>query len=96
MTQGILRTRHGSDLSPQSLPHAKISTYAGVVPDNLRRFRMDEETWKEYGKLVGDAGRSADLKAYIEWRLDNPDTPLPGKRRGPVKKTRPAKPEADA
>ncbi|MBB3098933.1 hypothetical protein FHR83_006639 [Actinoplanes campanulatus] len=60
------------------------------MPDNLRRFRLDEQTWKDYGELVGDAGRSADLKAYIEWRLDNPDTPLPGKRRGPVKRTRPA------
>ncbi|WP_250029694.1 hypothetical protein [Paractinoplanes maris] len=59
------------------------------MPDSdLRRFRLDQDTWDEYGELVGNGGRSADLKAYIEWRLDNPDTPLPGKRRGPLKKSR--------
>ena len=77
------------------MPPIKVRPYAGDVPDNdIRRFRLDIETWKEYGGLVGDAGRSADLKAYIEWRLDNPDTPLPGKRRGPVKKVRPKPTEA--
>jgi hypothetical protein len=90
MTQAILRTRHGSDPSPQSLPSIKVDPYAGDVPDSsdLRRFRLDQTTWDEYGELVGNGGRSGDLKAYIEWRLDNPDTPLPGKRRGPLKKSR--------
>jgi hypothetical protein len=68
----------------------RTDAYAGGVPDSsdLRRFRLDKETWEAYGELVGDGGRSADLKAYIDWRLDNPTTPLPGKRRGPVKRTR--------
>ncbi|GIM90346.1 GIY-YIG nuclease family protein [Paractinoplanes toevensis] len=58
--------------------------------DNIRRLRLLDSVWIEYGTLVGDSGRSADIQAYIEWRLDNPDTPLPGKRRGPVKRTRKA------
>lgn len=80
-------------MSPQLLPPRKIDLYADAVPDSsdLRRFRLDSETWKAYGDLVGDGGRSADLKAYIDWRLDNPTVPLPGKRRGPVKKTRTAR-----
>jgi hypothetical protein len=96
MTQQTEQTRHARCLSPQLLPPGKIALYADAVPDSsdIRRFRLDAETWKAYGDLVGDGGRSADLKAYIDWRLDNPETPLPGKRRGPVKKARPAKPSA--
>lgn len=84
-------TRHGRGRWAQLLPPDKIDAYPDGVPADsrdLRRFRLDAETWKAYGELVGDGGRSADLKAYIDWRLDNPTTPLPGKRRGPVKKTR--------
>lgn len=101
MTQAITRTRHGSDPSPQSLPSIQTGPYAGDVPDHseLRRFRLDLETWKAYGEVVGDGGRSADLKAYIDWRIDNPTTPLPGKKRGPIKRVRaksePEKPATD-
>jgi hypothetical protein len=55
---------------------------------DIRRLRVDDELWVAYTQIVGDLGRSADLKAYIEWRVDNPTTPLPGRRRGPVRKTR--------
>lgn len=75
------------------LPGVKINPYPESVPadsSDLRRFRLDQESWDAYGKLVGNGGRSADLKAYIDWRLDNPTVPLPGKRRGPVKKERKA------
>jgi len=90
MTQGHPAIRHARGVSPQLLPPQVIGLYADAVPDSsdLRRFRLDKETWDSYGELVGDGGRSADLKAYIDWRLDNPTVPLPGKRRGPVKKTR--------
>lgn len=96
MTQATERTRHGSGTWAQLLPPAKIGPYPDVVPDSsdIRRFRLDQDTWEEYGELVGDGGRSADLKAYVEWRLENPTTPLPGKRRGPVKKERTPRQEA--
>lgn len=55
---------------------------------DIRRIRVDLDLWKAYEAVVGNGGRSADIKAYIEWRVDNPTTPLPGKRRGPVKKVR--------
>lgn len=56
--------------------------------DNIRPFRVEDDLWRAYTEIVGDGGRSADLKAYIEWRVDNPTTPLPGRRRGPVKRVR--------
>jgi len=59
-----------------------------ATESDVRRVRIDAETWAAYAEVVGDAGRSADIKAYVEWRLDNPATPLPGRRRGPVKKSR--------
>lgn len=76
---------------PRLLPHPTRSTYPLPVADSkdIRRLRVDEQLWAAYSEIVGDAGRSADLKAYIEWRVDNPTTPLPGRRRGPVKKVRP-------
>lgn len=56
--------------------------------DDIRRVRVDADLWAAYSEIVGDLGRSADLKSYIEWRVDNPTTPLPGRRRGPVKRMR--------
>jgi hypothetical protein len=60
------------------------------MPDSsdIRRLRVPQELWEAYTEIVGDGGRSSDLKAYIEWRVDNPKTPLPGKRLGPAKRTR--------
>lgn len=92
MTQAIRRPRHGRDLSPQSLPPAEIDAYPDAVADSsdIRRLRVDDDTWEAYTEIVGERGRSADLKAYINWRIDNPETPLPGRRRGPTKKVGPA------
>lgn len=56
---------------------------------DLRRLRVSDELWDAYTEIVGDLGRSGDLRSYIEWRIDNPTTPLPGRRRGPVKRVRP-------
>jgi len=97
MKQARCELRHGRDPSPQSLPQQKAGTYPDDVPDSsdLRRFRLDQATWDLYTEIVGERGRSADLKAYINWRIDNPATPLPGRRRGPIKKTGPTKTDPD-
>lgn len=55
---------------------------------DLRKLRVSQELWDAYTEIVGNAGRSADLRSYIEWRVDNPTTPLPGRRRGPVRRVR--------
>jgi hypothetical protein len=54
----------------------------------IRRVRVPEEIWDAYTEVVGDLGRAGDLRAYIEWRTENPRTPLPGKKRGPIKRWR--------
>jgi hypothetical protein len=55
---------------------------------DLRKLTIDTELWDAYAEVVGNGGRSADLREYIKWRVDNPTTPLPGRRLGPVKKVR--------
>lgn len=75
-----------------SLPPEGLHPYPhGVATDgsDIRRFRADDELWEAYTAVVGERRRSADIRAYIEWRVVNPDTPLPGRWR-----SRP-KPRAD-
>jgi hypothetical protein len=55
---------------------------------DMRRLRAGDPLWDAFGETVGDGGRSADLRAYMEWRVNNPTTPLPGMKLGPVKKVR--------
>lgn len=43
----------------------------------LRQLRIPEDEWKPFGELVGDRERTSDVRAYIRWRLRNPDTDLP-------------------
>lgn len=75
---------------PLLLPHGGCCGYPlrMAAASDIRRLRVDDDLWDAYTAIVGNAGRSADLKAYIEWRVDNPTTPLPGRRRGPVKRER--------
>lgn len=85
------RGRHKAAPYDRLLAQMGRHTYPDVVAaetSDVRRVRVDQDLWRAYAEIVGDGGRSADIKAYIEWRVDNPTTPLPGKRRGPVKKVR--------
>lgn len=87
---GMSTSRH-TTLTPRSLPRTRTDQYPDRVPGenaDVRRLRVDQELWDAYTEIVGDLGRSYDLKSYIEWRVDNPATPLPGRRRGPVRKIR--------
>lgn len=73
-------------------------TYPDLVAaetSDVRRIRVEKALWEAYADVVGNGGRSADIKAYIAWRVDNPDTPLPGRRLGPVKKVRRSSTDAD-
>lgn len=40
--------------------------------------RVDAGLWALFGQAVGARGRSADLKAYMVWRVANPGAALPG------------------
>lgn len=59
-----------------------------MAAGDMRGIRVDGELWSAYAEVVGDHGRANDIRAYIEWRVDNPRTPLPGRRRGPVVKNK--------
>lgn len=61
-----------------------------------RLVSADDELWAAYGEVVGDGGRSDDLREYMVWRVENPTTPLPGRFRGPVKKVRKRRADEDA
>lgn len=83
--------RHKTIPVERLLPYLSPPPYAALMPaqpTNLRRIRADQELWDAYENVVGDGGRSADLRAYMEWRIENPTMPLPGRRRGPVRKVR--------
>jgi hypothetical protein len=44
-------------------------------PDNAtpqRPIRIADEPWDDYGRIVGERERSADLKTYIDWRRTHP------------------------
>lgn len=76
---------HWKGLLPQKGQHPYPRLVATDSSD-VRRFRADDELWDAYTKVVGERRRSADIRRYLEWRVKNPDDPLPGEWRGPVRK----------
>ena len=82
--------RHAKIPLDRLLPHLRPGPYASLMApeSDVRRFRADKELWDAYTAVVGEGSRSADIKAYLEWRVENPEAPLPGRWRGPVKRTR--------
>lgn len=81
-------TRTTPAIRPNLLPPKRPHLYAPTVATSsdggdIRRFRADDELWDAYAQVVGERNRSADIRDYIEWRIENPDTPLPGRWRGP-------------
>lgn len=53
----------------------------------LRQLRIPDDEWKPFGALVGDRERTSDVRAYIRWRLRNPDVVLPERPVGSEEKT---------
>jgi hypothetical protein len=85
--------KHRAIAVDRLLPQTGQRPYPALMAptSDVRRFRADDELWAAYTAVVGEGQRSADIKAYLEWRVENPDKPLPGRWRGPVKRTRGAK-----
>lgn len=49
-----------------------------------RKFRLAADLWDRFGEIVGINRRSDDLRAYVEWRVEHPDTALPKRGRRPA------------
>jgi hypothetical protein len=72
-------------------PYSLRMAAAEKRANDIRRIRMPDEIWEAYAEVVGEIGRAQDIKDYVRWRIDNPRTPLPGRRMGPVVRHRPGK-----
>lgn len=42
------------------------------MADNHRPIRTPYWLWQQYASVVGDVGRTADLKRFQDWQIDNP------------------------
>jgi hypothetical protein len=54
--------------------------------DFLATLRMESERWEMFMDTVGAGECSARLRSYIQWRIEHPDDPLPGRRLGPLRR----------
>jgi len=80
------------------LPQEGADSYPRLVAsdrNDMRRIRVDQELWDAFAELVGDGGRAAAIRNYIQWQLANPNTPLPGQFRPPAKKVRKRRPDPE-
>jgi hypothetical protein len=50
--------------------------YDVAMADDHHPLRLPHWLWKQYASVVGDIGRTSDLKRFMDWRLDDTDTVL--------------------
>lgn len=62
-------------------PGVVLGPDASTGCDTFKKIRVDEQLWAEYARCVSLGDRSADIRAYINFRVANPTLPLPGRRR---------------
>jgi hypothetical protein len=65
-----------------------MSEEAEKTTTDVRRFRVPAPIFDAYTEVTGDLGRAQDIRDYMEWRAEHPATPLPGKKRGPIRRWR--------
>lgn len=63
-------------------PRQALAEDPGADAGPVRKMRVEDALWVPYAAAVGGQDCSADLRAYMAWRVKNPSTPLPG--RSPV------------
>lgn len=42
-----------------------------AMADNHRPLRLPKWLWQQYARVVGDVGRTPDLKIFMDWCMDN-------------------------
>lgn len=83
----------------QLLPEQGMDPYPHLVAadeSDMHRLRAPAALWEAFAAVVGKRSRSADIREYMEWRIENPDTPLPGRWRGPVKRVKGKKTDTES
>lgn len=48
--------------------------------------RVHPDLWTPFAGCVADGDCSAELRRYMNWRVAHPREPLPGRRRGPLRR----------
>lgn len=54
-----------------------------MADSNHRSLRLPQWLWERYGEVVGDVGRTSDLKVFQDWRIDHSDVHLGDDVAGP-------------
>jgi hypothetical protein len=47
-----------------------------MADSNHRSLWLPRWLWEQYGTIVGNVGRTGDLKVFMDWRIDHPDLVL--------------------
>lgn len=47
-----------------------------LMTDLHHSLRIPRRLWEQYADVVGSIGRTSDLKRFMEWRMDDPETVL--------------------
>jgi hypothetical protein len=55
--------------------------------DFMPTLRVEPARWELFLDAIGDVDYSSALRCYINWRIQNPDAPLPGRRVPPFKRS---------
>jgi hypothetical protein len=53
------------------------------MAENHRPLRVPHWLWQQYAGVVGDVGRTSDLKKFVAWQIDNPDLEIGPDIEGP-------------
>jgi hypothetical protein len=64
-------------------PDAHLGEDIGEPYDFLATIRVEDELWEAFATAVGEKNCSSRLRAYIWWRVQNPDAALPGSETAP-------------
>jgi hypothetical protein len=67
---------------PYWLAYIPIDTMR-TMTDGHRSMRIARTLWERYGTVVGDLGRTADLKVFLDWAAENPGVQLADDAAGP-------------
>lgn len=55
--------------------------------DQMITFRIEDPRWDLFLEALDKQDYASAIRRYINWRIQNPDQPLPGRRLGPLKRS---------